>query len=706
MNRNKEFIFVDDKLFNFNENKFFDLNKKFENFYENEEINVNKFIKRKDMLINSLIKDKIGDISFNNLGGSLTNSQNNIPNNSPNNKNFDNSLVYENLIKNLKKRILVSPSDSIRKKMKLIKNCYYNIQTFTDSIEKDDLILKEDNLEYPNNLQLNEKDEMTEKTEDSGLSKKNKEKSDILSELKNIIKLHTKYINSSNVIKIEKEDKIILDFIFENINEDFYEISKFWIFEEYLLINEHDNPASIRRYETILNEIISRIEKQEFLKQENSFVNKIFMFLSEIPQYNEKVIDFLIKIYTNIFQTIIQTNEENDIELDKEAEKKDSFYINFIFIIYKKLKKKITQINNINNSNVINNDNIKNINFTYLELQKKLRNIFLNLSVIDNEIIIKSRIKFISNKLIPLGDVDEIQEYSKKQFKMLTKYTDVPINKNFVLSKYGLYFYLCIIYPEYLINDFVIEYPKVYSECSNPVCEALEKLLQKNFINRTLNMENLRNFIQNCNENCLSLILIIIKNIKTDIGNEKLFKEIYKYYSQNGEPQEILLALSMKINLFFSFVYEKIKIYENFADTEFLYKLFYEINNNSNSDSIINYLKKDEKINQNFEQINNLLLEKIKDKVIFYILFFIEEFIIKKNTHINKLNFFMKFFEKVFSQVGIEKLNENLNYLLELIKLKSFTEFNIFQILNYFLDYFKEKLTRNIISGKFLFNFS
>jgi hypothetical protein len=718
LNKNKDFISIDDKVLDFNEKEIF--SKKNENeFSPHEEKNVNKFIKRKDLSISTLIKEKLG-----------SNLNNNSPNqtNSPNNnasKIIDNSIIYEIFIKNLKKGINFNSCDGFRKKITRMQKLFNaNDANFSKNNENKNNGTSENitNLDdfstsnfngHNKILELNEKSQLSELSnneENCSTDNSSSKKYDFLSEMKKFIKLHVRYIYVNNITKIEKEDKIILDFIFENINEDFYEIVKFWLFKEFLSVNESDSPAVVRRYDTILNEFMLRIEKQEVFRQEFLTTENLYSFLTEIPLFNEKVIDFVVKHYSqislpseaNLINSTI--NEFNYvIELEREAEKNDEIYMNVIYIIYKKMKKKITQLNQLLASNLAAPNPNANVSFNaealrsnYFESLKKLRNIILNLSNIDNEKILKAKIKFISGKIIPLGDFEEIYDFSKRQFKSLMKYAETPVNRNLVLSKYGLFFYLCLSYPDHFINDFIVECPKVYNECTKPVCDILDKIIERSNINSALSTENLRTLVQNCAEKCLNIVLLVIKIIKTEIGSEKLYKEILNYYKRNGEPIEVLIMLSVKMNIFFAYVYEKIKINEKFNE-EILDKVFNEINNNSKEDLIISYLKKEEKINQNFEAINTDLLENIKDKIIFYIVFFIEEYIIKRNIHINKLNFFMKFFEKLSNQGGSEKFNENLNYLLELIKLKNFSEINFFQLTNYFIEYFKDNSARNII---------
>lgn len=738
LNKNKDFIFIDDKNLEFNEKEIFAGQQKIKNeILFSEEANVNKFIKRKDLFISGLIKEKLGS----NLNSAAANNnsaanQANSPNSSSS-KTIDTSIPYENVIKNLKKGLSFNSCDGFRKKIKRMQKLFKASEAYSSSSKilenkangKCDSISNNPEDETQNKiLELNEKsqiaselsNELLENDESTESSSLNSKKNNFLNEIKKFIKLHVKSIYANSVTKISKEDKLILDFIFENLNEFFYEIAKHWLFEEFLSVSEQDSPAVVRRYEAILNEFTQRIEKQEIFKQEIFTSENLFAFTTEIPQYNEKLIDFAIKHYPQLTLpseanfTLNSSNAEANyaIELEREAEKNDELYMNVIFVLYKKMKNKINQLSQLLMINAAAPQPNANVSFNaealksnYFELLKKLRNVILSFSSIDNEKILKSRIKLISSKIVPLGDAEEIYEFSKRQFESLAKYaiaSEMPVNKNFVLAKYGLFFYLCLNYPDHFLIDFIAECPKVYNECSKPVCDILDKIIERSYINSALSTENLRTLAQNCAENCLNIVLLVIKNIKTEIGSEKLFKEILNYYKRNGEPIEVLLMLSSKINIFFAYVYEKIKIYENFNE-ENLDKIFNEINNNSKEELIISYLKKFEKINQNFEAVSSLLLENIKDKIIFYIVFFIEEYIIKKNMHINKLNFFMKFFAKLSNQGCSEKFNENLTYLLELIKLKNLSALNFFQLTNYLLEFFKDTSARNIITSIIIF---
>jgi len=726
LNKNKDFILIDDKAMDFNENQIFVGNRK-KDFCFTEEVNVNKFIKRKDFFISTLIKEK--------LGGNLISMSNNHAANqahSPNSnfsKTIDNTIPYENVIKNLKKGISFNSNDGFRKKIKRMQMLFKasEVSSSTKNFEKKaigkcDILSNFDtfsssNLNSSNYkiLLLNEKSPLAsemsnaEAEKESSTENSSEKKYNFLSEIKKFTKLHVESIYANNITKIGKEDRLIFDFIFENINEYFYEIAKHWLFEEFLSVSEQDSPAVVRRYEAILNEFTHRIEKQEVYRQEIFTIENLFSFITEIPQYNEKMIDFALKHYPQLLlpsdANFPSMNAEVNfaIELEREAEKNDELFMKVIYVMYKKMKKKITQLNQLLSSNTLSPQPNSNVSFNaealrsnYFELLKKLRNVILSLSAIDNEKILKARIKLISSKIIPLGDVEEIYDFSKKQFECLIKYTDTPVNKNFILSKYGLFFYLCLNYPDHFLIDFISECPKVYNECSKPVCDLLDKIIERSYISTALSTEKLRTLVQNCSEKCLNIVLLVIKNIKTEIGSEKLLKEILNFYKRNGEPVEVLIMLSTRINIFFASVYEKIKIYENYNE-ENLDKIFYEINNNSKEDLIISYFKKSAKNSQNLDAVSSLLLENIKDKIIFYIVFFIEEYIIKKNMHINKLNFFMRFFEKLSNQGGSEKFNENLTYLLELIKLKNLSAIIFFHLMNYLIEYFKDTSARNII---------
>jgi len=720
LNKNKDFIFIDDKVLDYNEKEILSL----EETKNEDEININKFIKRNDLFLNNLIKEKLGNTFGNSVFNSTkTSNQSNSPNGSVG-KIVDNTFIYENTIKNIKKRISVKSSDGFRKRILKMQNLLNlneiygskNLDSFYNGISENITNLDEYsntnfNTSNNKNLELNEKSEISEISDSDNTSQKSKQNCDFLNDIKKFVKLHIKYIYTNNLTNIEKEDKIILDFLFENINEYLYEIIKFWLYQEFLSISASSIPSVVIRFDTILNEIILRLEKQEILRHSNFTFENLYNFLSEIPQYNEKVIDFLIKHYPSVstFNDLNFSIAEGSLnatsDLEKEAEKNDELFINLIFLIYKKIKKKLLQLNqllssteNLQNQNTNGLFNEKALKSKYSDLLEKLKLVIFNLSSIDNEKILKARIKFISTKIFPLENKKEIHELSKRQFESLIKYTETPVNNNFLLSKYGLYFYLSFKYPDHFIKDFITECPKIYNQCTRAVCEKLDKIIERSNL-KALSIESLINFVKNCADNCTSLVLLVMKNIKSDIGSEKLYKEILNFYHRSGKPLEILLMLSLKINNFFIYVYEKIRIFENFPDDN-LDLIFNEINNNAKDDAILSYLKKDENINQNLEKINSLILGNIKDKIIFYIIFFIEEYIIKKTMHINKLNFFIKYLEKLSIHTGSEKLNENLNYLLELIKLKNISDIYFFQLTNYFLDYFKDSSARKIIMSK------
>jgi hypothetical protein len=106
-----------------------------------------------------------------------------------------------------------------------------------------------------------------------------------------------------------------MDFIIENslsVNqlENFYCICKYWLFEDFINFEKNikfeymDNSAEFnqsaihlrRRYDSILFEILNRIENHKDLLDVNCWVN----FINDLPRINEKVIENIISTHDRI----------------------------------------------------------------------------------------------------------------------------------------------------------------------------------------------------------------------------------------------------------------------------------------------------------------------------------------------------------------------------------------------------------------------
>jgi hypothetical protein len=819
LNKDKDFIKIDNKLLNYDENnRIFNNNNDKDDFTNKNEgfLEINKFIFRKELSLNAIIKEKLANNSINsNTQENFQNSEkkNSIYNNNNlkinigkekylygngldninNHNRIDNADLIENLVKNLQSEFVIFFSKDIKNKIKSefkglqeskgikeikelkgveykilinsysnnnINKTYENLNNFPIKNQSLDLDLNEYNTNNSNSSEKEERENVNYnytinniiENENENENESENLRIEYINKLKGIIKLNITNANTNNYYKIEKEDTIILDFIFEYIsNKDLFNILKFWLYQEYLTKNENESLFSLRRYDNILNEISNRIEKNEENIYNNidlynsynqinpinslNYQNDLFKFLTNLPNMNEKSLDLFTKNYQKSLN-LLELNFYNINNIDnlpnfvRELEKKEDNFLSYVLIIYKKLKKKlefnmninsnnVNQILNINNDQIIQNEKEKErerekielnriaLKSNYLDLIKKIRSFILNFNHIDNKNIIQKRIRFISEKIIPLKiDDEEIHKYSLKQFESLMRYNEDPINEVIVFGKYSLFFFLSLNYREEYLSDFIKECPKIYSNCSRAIKNEIDKKIEKNFISKIFSYENTRDLIRNCDENSYEIILMVIRSIKSDCQIERFSSEILNYYLKNGELKEIMSGMTNNIYTFFYICNDKLKIMENNINNfSYLENIFNEINTNASNEPINYYIKKD-LMNVNSNELIELM-EKIKDKVIFYILFFIQEFIIRKNIPLNKLNSFMKLFEKISNNGINEKLNDNIIYLIDLIKFKKTSEYNFFQIINYFLDFFsKSKNMKNIISSKIFILFT
>jgi hypothetical protein len=462
-----------------------------------------------------------------------------------------------------------------------------------------------------------------------------------ISPLFHAIKIYTSYIYNNNIIKFEKEDKILLDFIIENSTyESFYSICQFWLYQDYLINQQlpinSDNLSLKRRYDSCLNEILIKID----LQKENLFLFQIGMnfekqvnqnwvqFIENLPKINEKVSEHICNIWeeikTNIEQLSIQFKKsppglEEQIPILK--------LLRNVYIRFRKLGSQDERILT-----------------KFIELTNSSDMTFVSLAI-----------KFIKDNVYVIGDFEKsrIKENAITKFKELSIPYTGPNQDLFIKSRYPMFLQLCGTEKE-----LIFELPMVYSDTTQNIKSILEKYFKHIFKN--LEIFNAEKLISRCNENCLKIVLEIIDNMKminTDARNiqeEKLLRKIKDYYKENSTFLEILERLIEKfpVNEFFtSFIYEKIKTndLDKSGDSKLNenIKLFEKLNSVKNENIfILNSTPLGEALVQLFKQT--------RDKLLIYLTYLISS----PGNKVNEIKIVLKYFKLI-------KKGENMDEELE-----------------------------------------
>ena len=495
-----------------------------------------------------------------------------------------------------------------------------------------------------------------------------------LIELKQLIKIYSILLRSNDKFYFEKEpDKLLLELlekkILVNSYNNFFNLSSFWLYTEYLLSCEDDDIeikeiTKYKRYDEILRNIIQILNKLvskniNIINYKKEFNN----FLSNVPLYNKAFIDFIVKFHQ------LNLNLINDESIKNRA-------ISILDVLpYLENMKKI-YINIINDKNLLDSKEKD-------EIRK---------SLLENFLIMTRQKKFLSGKAVTfifkeIYNISKIEEESIKQFafdgleeiKKMTEVDENEINPRFI-------FYICLCNKN---KDNIIKLPSIYEEVSQPIKEFMTKY--NNYIDKILkeiDQYNAEILIEKCGEKSEDIVIKVINNIfgnpkykfEKNIEDEKLYRNIKAYYIkyyQNLTRGVIELANKIPINDFYTnnnFILNKIKQYEN--EPEKINEIFEQMNSTEKNKNIL---------------ANNLrdgfsYYDSINEKIFFYILYYYQN--VKKEE--------FKFYKDLMVKFHIQKLinlkkegednfkNELNNIANQIIK---DNKLNLLEILNIYDEY-------------------
>jgi hypothetical protein len=443
--------------------------------------------------------------------------------------------------------------------------------------------------------------------------------------IKNLLKIYSNFVFNNGIISFNSEDKLLLDFIIENsliedseskCVESFYSVVKYWLLQDFLNFEKdirydyaddrNENSNVKRRYDSVLGEILSRIENHKELFEMQSWMK----FIEDLPRINDKVTDNLIHTSDKII--LLQSDRMRKESAEKKTLIEQLPHLKLMKNIYVKLRRPST-------------------------LSEKLLMKFLDLTKSSDSHVIAQSILFLKSHVFPFGkyEIEKIKEFAMNQFKDLMKINDTtPAPENLILTKYPLYFFLI-----QMDKDLILHLPIIYSNSHEIVRTVLNKDIDK--ILKGLDTFYAEKVINECTENCLPIVLKIIegKLFKSEnmlsgnrsLADNKLFRRIKTYYN-NTNYLELLVALCDKIPLkeFFktedNFVWERIKNFDAKKLEENNIKIFNKMNTTKN-EGLFKILFSD-MVNEEgltYEDGNKLsIFNEFNDKLGLYILYIVK----------------------------------------------------------------------------------
>ena len=489
---------------------------------------------------------------------------------------------------------------------------------------------------------------------------------------KQLIKVYSILIRSIDKIYFE-QDKYFLELLEKYLDKsysDFFELSSYWLYTEYLLCSNNDNNYEMniyKRYDEILKNIIQILYK--LLNNNNiNIINyklEFNKFISNVPLYNKIFIDFIIKFHRLNLDII------NDESINKEVTILEIFpYLENMKNIY---------INIINERNLLDLKDKE-------EIKKNLLENFLIMTSNKKNLNGKALI-FIFKEIYNISKFEEdvIKQFAFDGLEEIKKYTEVDKNK--IDQKF--FFYLCLCLKN---KDNINKLPLVFEEVNQPIkdfminnkvyIDIIEKLL------KGIDQYTAEGLIEKCGEKSEDIVINVIKNIygnpnykcEKNIEDEKLYRNIKSYYMKycpNLIRGVVELANKIPINDFFTgynFILNKIKEYEN--EPEKINEIFEQINS-SEANKNIN--------GNNIRNIYNYY-DNINDKIFFYILYYFQN--IKKDEYKLYKDLMIKYHIKKLIQIktlGEDNFkNEISNISSQIIKDDNI---NLLEILNIYDEY-------------------
>jgi hypothetical protein len=443
--------------------------------------------------------------------------------------------------------------------------------------------------------------------------------------LKDFIRIFTYHVNHNKSIKFDKEDKLIIDYLVENYSEGFYNIARFWLYQEYLTNTDS------RRYDTILLKLLSKLEGNRAKFELERLKDEWVMFIQDLPRYTDKCLEHIFDILKELIELFRKEGGKKNATIDK------------VYSVLKNIYFKIKHLS-------------QDIKVSYDLSEQILRKYFEILRLNDAQLT-SLTIKFIYEHFYS-HEQEKIREFAKNQFLELKNYQK-DINENVVKCKYSLFFFLCSKGDQELI----LTLPEVYAESNQIIKTILDKRLD--VILKHMNANEAGKLVTRCSPECLKIVLEIIEKMKLgDVNNNKLISKIKKFYENEEKNHQILIALADKLMIsgfFTSFLWDKIKKLDNYPNFgEVIPKVFGKLNNNDKNEFI-------------YDNIYFKTSLGATDKVVLYILYYfyfsqnLERANLPQNYQGVNFSYDISILIKYYKQLKSDKYSENISILLDKI---------------------------------------
>ena len=412
-----------------------------------------------------------------------------------------------------------------------------------------------------------------------------------VSQIQNIIHIYSKFIHISNKLSADEDNTLLSIIQNQSSLNNIYILFSYWLNTEYTLSAES---KEFFRYEALLEKMLSLLSDEHFITRSNTTntesASSFNTFISNIPCYNKTFIDYIISYHINYYTgnyTYIKT-ECTKYDITELIPYLDSFTT-----IY---------------SNITNNED-KVLKGNKTEYKLKLLNCFINLTMNDSQQFNLKAITYLLNNITVISlDTDEfIKSTVVNALKEISTLTEtIPENAKFdtndstlfIEKRLPLFLMLCS-----RTIDLIQNYPKMYIECNDNVRNYINKTYNKFFgriLHDFIDRSNAEKLIEECNEKSEIIVVLVIRtvygnhkkfSIESKINDEKLFRNINKYYNAyggvNGELTQGIMEMSTKIPLSdfyteYNFVLNYVNKWGDSSDMKDNYNLIMKTLNDNN----------------------------------------------------------------------------------------------------------------------------
>ena len=374
-----------------------------------------------------------------------------------------------------------------------------------------------------------------------------------VSQIQNIIHIYSKFIHISNKLSADEDNTLLSIIQNQSSLNNIYILFSYWLNTEYTFSAES---KEFFRYEALLEKMLSLLSDEHFITRINTTntesASSFNTFISNIPCYNKTFIDYIISYHTNYYTS-------NYTYIKTECTKYDITelipYLDSFTTIY---------------SHITNNED-KVLKGNKTEHKLKLLNCFINLTMNDSQQFNLKAITYLLNNITVISlDTDEyIKSTVVNALKEISTLTEtIPENAKFdtndstlfIEKRLPLFLMLCS-----RTIDLIQNYPKMYIECNDNVRNYINKTYNKFFgriLHDFIDRSNAEKLIEECNEKSEIIVVLVIRtvygnhkkfSIESKINDEKLFRNINKYYNAyggvNGELTQGIVEMSTKIPL-------------------------------------------------------------------------------------------------------------------------------------------------------------